>query len=63
MAIAPATPAMLPVPTRAEAVTVKAWKAERDRVRPFSSLVALSVMDRNISGRWRIWTSPVRTDR
>src|SRR5699024_924104 len=60
--IAPATPEILPVPTRAAAEIVNAWNEDNDlrRSGAASSFCVFSVMERNISGIIRSWIAPVR---
>ena len=57
IAMAMATPATLPVPTREAAETVNALKAEMF-FSPFSAGVR-STIERNMSGMNRIWTTRV----
>ena len=66
--IAPATPEMLPVPTRAAAETEKAWKALRDFERfasvpgsSTSSCTGFCAIAESIAGIIRSCTTPVRT--
>src|SRR5699024_8263113 len=60
--IAPATPETLPVPTRAAADIVNAWKDDSDlrRSGADSSCWVLSVMERSVAGIIRTCSAPVR---